>query len=80
MSLVSISGYSKLKKDLSNGGVVNVDVNAYKAHKEARERALKQLHEQQAVAEQVTNMQEQIADIHGEISEIKTLLKQLLSK
>lgn len=80
MSLVSIEGHLKLKKDVSSGGVVNVDVNAHKAHKEARQRALKQIQEQQALTSNVVGMQEQITDIKNELSELKTLLKQLLTK
>jgi hypothetical protein len=80
MSLAKVEGFSNLRKDTSNGGVVNVDKGAYQAHL-ARKRvnASKALQEQ-AMQDKVASLQNEINTIKSDVSDIKDLLMQLLQK
>ena len=46
MNLVSIEGYSNLKKDTTSGGVVNVDKRGYQTYQNNRIKALQKVQEQ----------------------------------
>jgi hypothetical protein len=80
MNLVHIDGHSKLRKDLTSGGVVNVDVNMYKQHKVNREAALRQIEERKALSQNVNTTQDQINELKQDVSDIKSLLLQILNK
>ena len=80
MNLVSIEGYSNLKKDTTSGGVVNVDKRGYQAYQSNRIKALQKVQEQKQAQEEVVGLQNEINTMKGEISEIKNLLLKLLEK
>jgi hypothetical protein len=80
MNLVSIEGYPNLKKDTTNGGVVNVDKRGYQTYQNNRIIALQKVQEQKQAQEEVVGLQNEINTMKGEISEIKNLLLKLLEK
>lgn len=80
MNLVSIEGYSNLKKDTTSGGVVNVDKRGYQTYQNNRIKALQKVQEQKQAQEEVVGLQNEINTMKGEISEIKNLLLKLLEK
>lgn len=80
MTLLRVDGYTGLRKDQSNGGVINVDKSAYEAHKIAREVALRNIAEKRATESTMQSMQSEINNMKDDISEIKMMLAQLLSK
>ena len=80
MSLVSIEGYSSLKKDTATGGVVNADSNAYKRYMIKKAAALKNIQQQKSTQESVDRLQEQINNIEGDLQDIRTMLLQLIQK
>lgn len=80
MNLVSIEGYSNLKKDTTSGGVVNVDKRGYNSYMINKRIALEKIQQQNQAQEEVVGLQNQINTMQGEISEIKSLLIKLLEK
>ena len=69
MDEVKIEGHSNLSKDLDSGAVVNKDKVAYQRYLQSK----KNMKEMQDTASDINKMKE-------EMSEIKTLLKELLKK
>jgi len=80
MSLVSIEGYSNLKKDTSSGGVVNVDKRGYNSYLNNKRIALQKLQEQSQAKQEVEGLQSEINTMKEDILEIKSLLIKLLEK
>jgi len=80
MSLVDVEGYSSFKKDTTSGGVINVDKRGYKSYMNNKRIALQKIQEQIQSHEEVVSLQTEINTMKGEISEIKSLLIQLLEK
>ena len=78
--LVKVDGYSNLRKDLSSGGVVNVDRSSYQTHKNARRNMLTQQTEKQQLQETVVSLEGEINNIKDELTDIKVLLTKLLNK
>ena len=69
MDEVKIEGHSNLSKDLDSGAVVNKDKVAYQRYLQSK----KNMKEMQDTVSEINKMKE-------EMSEIKTLLKELLKK
>ena len=69
MDEVKIEGHSNLSKDLDSGAVVNTDKVAYQRYLQSK----KNMKEMQDTVSDINKMKE-------EMSEIKTLLKELLKK
>ena len=55
-------------KDMRSGAVLNIDTDGYQAFKRERERLLRQ-----------QELEEQVSDLHRDISDIKQLLQQLIN-
>jgi hypothetical protein len=73
MSLVKVKDYEHLRKDLNTGAVVNVDENAYKSFKNAKQKALEQ-------ARKIEQQERRINNIEKDVRDIKDLLLQIASK
>ena len=69
MGEVKIEGHSNLSKNLDSGAVVNTDKVAYQRYLQSK----KNMKEMQDTVSDINKMKE-------EMSEIKTLLKELLKK
>lgn len=69
MDEVKIEGHSNLSKDLGSGAIVNTDKVAYQRYLQSK----KNMKEMQDTVSDINKMKE-------EMSEIKTLLKELLKK
>ena len=80
MSLKRVEGYSALRKDTINGGVVNIDKTSFDSYKLTKMRAVQKQKEIAATQENVTVLQEQINTITSDLTEIKNLLVNLLDK
>ena len=77
-SLVKISGYSNLAKDVKNGGVVNIDKKSYEQHLTAKNMAKLRMQEQVAAKESISNLQQDVETLKEDISSIKEMLKKLI--
>lgn len=73
MDKVRVNNFPDLRKDLSNGGVVNSNLESYEYYKERRAKVLREISEKDAMREEINNMKDDISDI-------KTMLKLLLDK
>lgn len=73
MDKVKVNNFPDLRKDLSNGGVVNSNLESYEYYKERRAKVLREISEKDAMREEINNMKDDISDI-------KTMLKLLLDK
>ena len=80
MSLVSVEGYSNLKKDTSTGGVINTDKRGYEAYMANKRIAIQKHQEQEQQNLTVSTLQNEINTMKGEMTEIKSLLIKLLEK
>ena len=78
--LQKVEGYSSLRKDLSSGGVINIDQAAYNAHQAAKKIALKNLADKKAAEESIATMREEINNMKQDINELKTLMQRILDK
>lgn len=80
MTLQKVEGFSSLRKDTANGGVVNVDKKTYEGYKMKKLVALQKMQETINTNEQVVNLEGEINTLKSELSEIKSLLLNLLEK
>lgn len=80
MSLVNIDGFSGLMKDTSSGGVVNVDKRSYENYIKTKIVAQRNIQQQKATQESVADLQNEINNIKGDLSDIRTMLLQILQK
>jgi len=78
--LNKVEGYSYLRKDLSNGGVVNVDRKAYEQHMRSRAIAKRNMAEKQINQESINSMRTEIDSIKDDMAEIKTMLLSLMNR
>lgn len=74
MNLQKVEGYNALRKDIVNGGVVNVDNTAYAQRLATRNLALQRKQELEATKENVSHMHDEINNLKTEVKEIKDLL------
>jgi hypothetical protein len=80
MSLLSVEGYTNLKKDPSSGGVVNIDKTGYEAYKRQRAFARRNIDQQRVTHDSVVHLQDQINNIKDDLDGIKNMLLQLIQK
>ena len=80
MTLASVEGFTQYKKDTSNGGVINTDKRSYENYKTAQMRAAKKAIEEQQASVSIQAMQNEINSIKSDLTDIKTILTQLLEK
>lgn len=80
MTLLNVEGFSNLKKDPANGGVINVDQKAYSTYKATRMVALQRYEEQQHTQHSVASLQEEINTLKCDLTDIKSMLVQILEK
>ena len=73
MSLQLIKDYKDLARDSETGAIVNINDNAYQASLEQHKRAAKE-------KEQLENNTQDINTIKSELTEIKSMLKTLLTE
>jgi hypothetical protein len=72
MKFLKVSGHDGLVRDTANGAIINTNVEDYKVYMAQRESALQR-------QKQITEQAEEINNIKNELSEIKSLLTQLLA-
>lgn len=80
MSLVGIEGFDKMMKDTSSGGVVNTDSRSYNNYVKTKEIAQRNILQQQATQESVADLQNEINNIKGDLTEIRQMLVHLIQK
>lgn len=80
MSFEKVEGYSSLRKDTVNGGVVNVDSKSFEAYKQKRLISLQKNAQEEQTANAVSNLQSEINNIKGDMQDIKLMLQTLLEK
>lgn len=80
MSLVSVEGFSGLKKDTASGGVINTDRNSYQNYKTSKSIALKNIQQQKNSQEHIEHLQCEIDSIKCDLGDIRMMLVQLLQK
>ena len=68
-----VTGKENLVRDERNGAILNVDNNALKSYKMARNNRIKQLEKEE-------RMENEIDNIKSDVSEIKDLLKDLIKR
>lgn len=70
---MKIKGHPDMVRDASSGAVVNKNTQEYNQYVESyRKRQMERA--------KVSNMEDELSELRSEISEIKDLLKQLISK
>lgn len=79
-NLVKVQGYSNLRKDLTNKGVINVDHNAYQNYLISKNLAKKNILEKEQTQQNLTYMQEEINSIKDDVGQIKEMLLALINK
>ena len=70
---LQIKDHENLLRDPVSNGIVNINDNEYDQYIARRDAA-------QKAKEQSVNMEEDLANLKGEMNEIKSLLKELVSK
>lgn len=80
MSLAQVEGFSNLRKDTTNGGVVNVDRGAYELHQTRRLINKNKAIQERAMVDKIATLETEINTIKSDISDVKDLLMQLLQK
>jgi hypothetical protein len=80
MTLVSVEGFRTLKKDMTTGGVVNTDTSSYESYMVSKRLAQRTIQQQQEAHNAVTDLQNEINNIKGDLTDIRTMLVQLLQK
>lgn len=80
MSLVNVDGFSSLMKDTSSGGVVNVDKRSYENYMKTKAVAQRNIQQQKATQESVADLQNEINNIKGDLTDIRKMLLQILQK
>ncbi len=80
MSLEKIEGYSALRKDTANGGVVNVDSKSFQSYKNQRLFAIQKQQELKSTVTTVEKLESEINNIKSDMQDIKLMLQTLLEK
>jgi hypothetical protein len=80
MGLEKVEGYSHLRKDTSNGGVVNVDTKSFESYKNQRLFALQKNEESKHTVDSVVRLEREINNIKSDMQDIKLMLLSLLEK
>ena len=72
MEKYSVEGHSDLARDPRNGSIINVNKTEYQQYLARREVKSEK-------NQKVQNLEEELANMKGDIDEIKSLLKELLN-
>lgn len=80
MSFEKVEGYSSLRKDTVNGGVVNVDTKSFEAYRNKKMLALHRNAQEEQTVNSVSKLQTEINNIKGDVQDIKLMLQALLEK
>jgi flagellar basal body rod protein FlgB len=80
MSFEKVEGYSSLRKDTVNGGVVNVDTKSFEAYKNKRLIALQKNAQEEQTMNSVSKLQTEINNIKSDMQDIKVMLQALIEK
>jgi hypothetical protein len=80
MSLEKVEGYSSLRKDTANGGVVNVDRKSFESYKTQRLFALQKQEETKHTVNSVSKLESEINTLKDDMQQIKHMLVSLLEK
>lgn len=80
MSFEKVEGYSSLRKDTANGGVVNVDKKSFETYKHQRLFALQKNEETKQTVTSVVKLESEINNIKSDMQDIKLMLQTLLEK
>lgn len=70
---ISVDGHSGLVKDMSTGAILNTNVEEIKRAREMKKRTIAKREKEKA-------MQEDVADLKKEFSELKDLIKTMIEK
>jgi|NOAtaT_6_FD_contig_41_6132514_length_2484_multi_3_in_0_out_0_2 hypothetical protein len=79
-NLIKIQGYSNLRKDKTNKGIINVDHNAYQNYLMSKNLVKRNMLEKEQAQQTISSMQEEINNIKDDIGDIKTMLQHLINK
>lgn len=71
MALERVKDYTHLRKDSSNGGIVNVDNDAYLAYKRQKSLLTDSIKERESMRSEINSMKK-------DLEEIKTLLHKIV--
>lgn len=80
MSLEKVEGFASLRKDTSNGGVVNVDKQTYENYRIQKMIALQRTEETRVATQTVSALQSEINNLKTDLNDIKSILVKLLEK
>lgn len=80
MSLEKVEGFASLRKDTSNGGVVNVDRQTYENYRIQKMIALQRTEETKVATQTVSALQSEINNLKTDLNDIKSILVKLLEK
>lgn len=80
MSLEKVEGFASLRKDTSNGGVVNVDKHTYENYRIQKMIALQRTEETRVATQTVSALQSEINNLKTDLNDIKSILVKLLEK
>lgn len=79
-NIVKIEGKPNLIKDLSNGGVINIDKNSYDQYKLSKNIAMKNIKEITATKTTVETLQGELNCMKEDLETIKNMLYLLTQK
>ncbi len=80
MSLEKVEGYSSLRKDTANGGVINVDKKSFESYKNQRLFAIQKNEEAKNTVSSVVKLQSEINTMKNDMQDIKLMLQSLIEK
>ncbi len=75
-----VKDYENFVIDPSSGGIINTNINEYKAYKKQKEALLKKAKEQSTLSNKIESLESDINNIKSDIDIIKTLLSAIKSK
>lgn len=73
MKRVKVEGYTNLSRDVHSGGIINTSTHEYTQF-------MTTYHKKKADKQQMQSMCDELNSLKDEMSEIKTLLKNILEK
>lgn len=71
MALEKVKDYTHLRKDSANGGIINVDSDAYLAYKRQKSLLLMSIKDRESMRSEINSMKK-------DLEEIKTLLHKIV--
>jgi hypothetical protein len=80
MSLSRVEGHQNLRKDTSNGGVVDVDKNSYNSYKQSKMFSQERNQKFKKTQSNVSDLQIEINTLKEDMTDIKVMLLKLIEK